>query len=381
MKAVIAIDSFKGSLSSLEAGNAVKEGIQTVFPDADIYVSPLADGGEGTTEAIIRATGGELRTVMVSDPLGRRIRASYGILLQSKTAVIEMASAAGLPLLKESERDPMDTTTLGVGEMIADAISQGCREMIVGIGGSATNDGGVGMLTALGFSFLDADSKPIEFGAKGLQQLAQIKTENVLPELAECHFSVACDVGNPLCGENGCSVVFSPQKGGTAQTIPLMDAWLSRYAELTKEINPKADATQSGCGAAGGLGFAFLSYLNAELCSGIDLVLRSIQIEKQIADADIVITGEGRLDAQSCMGKAPVGVAVLAKKHDKPVIAFAGCLGDGVKDTHNYGIDAYFPIVQKPCSLTEAMDKEQAYFNLRSAAEEVFRLWKIAKGL
>lgn len=376
MKAVIAIDSFKGSLSSLEAGNAVREGIQAVFPEADIFVSPLADGGEGTTEAIIRATGGELRTVTVSDPLGRKTEAVYGWIPQRKTAVIEMAAAAGLPLLNESERDPLYTTTFGVGEMISDAITLGCRELIIGIGGSATNDGGVGMLSALGFSFTDKEGNPIRQGAIGLSELVTIETKNKMPMLSECHFSVACDVNNPLCGDNGCSVIFSPQKGGTKETIPLMDAWLSRYAELTKEIFPEADAAQNGCGAAGGIGFAFLSYLNADLYGGIDLVLRTVGLERQIVDADVVITGEGRLDHQSCMGKAPVGVASLAKKYGKPVIAFSGCIGDGAKETHRHGIDAFFPIVQKPCTLTEAMEKEQAYRNLRNTAEEVFRLWK-----
>lgn len=379
MKIIVAIDSFKGSLTSLEAGNAAREGIEAVFPDADIIVSPLADGGEGTAQAIIRATGGEMQSVCVCDPLGRKITASYGIIPENKTAVIEMATAAGLPLLKESERDPMNTTTFGVGEMIADAIHKGCREFIVGIGGSATNDGGTGMLSALGFAFLDANGNPIAQGAKGLENLAEIRTENALPELTECHFSIACDVSNPLCGKNGCSVVFAPQKGGTERNIPFMDAWLARYAELTKTVNPKADATKSGCGAAGGIGFAFLSYMNAELRSGIDLVLHAIHLEGQIADADIIVTGEGRLDAQSCMGKAPVGVAKLAKKYHKPVIAFSGCVGDGAQNTHECGIDTYFPIVQKPCPLSEAMDRENAYRNLRNTAEEVFRLWKTAR--
>ena len=377
MKVIIAIDSFKGSLSTLEAGKAAAEGIQAVYSEAEIVISPLADGGEGTVDAILLATKGERKVIPVHDPLGRNITASYGIIRETKTAVIEMAAASGITLVSENERDPFYTTTLGVGEMITDAIEEGCREFIIGIGGSATNDGGIGMLSALGVKFFDKDGNIVEKGGIGLRNLEKIEVGSLLPELTECRFHIACDVKNPLCGENGCSAVFGPQKGLTAENIPLMDAWLSHYAELTKTVNPSADETYPGCGAAGGLGFAFLSYLPAELSSGIELVMRATGLEQHMKDADIVITGEGRLDGQSCMGKAPVGVAALAKKYGKPVIAVAGGVTEEASSLHEYGIDAFFPIVRTPCTLGEAMKTENAYRNLKHTAEQIFRVLKI----
>ena len=379
MKVIIAIDSFKGSLSTLEAGKAAAEGIQAVYPEAEIVISPLADGGEGTVDAILLATKGERKVIPVHDPLGRNITASYGIISETKTAVIEMAAASGITLVSENERNPFYTTTFGVGEMIADAIEEGCREFIIGIGGSATNDGGIGMLSALGVKFFDKDGNIVEKGGIGLRDLEKIEVGSMLSALKECRFHIACDVKNPLCGENGCSAVFGPQKGLTAENIPLMDAWLSHYAELTKTVNPSADETYPGCGAAGGLGFAFLSYLPAELSSGIELVMRATGLEQHMKDADIVITGEGRLDGQSCMGKAPVGVAALAKKYGKPVIAVAGGVTEEASSLHEYGIDAFFPIVRTPCTLGEAMKTENAYRNLKNTTEQIFRLIKIAK--
>ena len=377
MKVIIAIDSFKGSLSTLEAGKAAAEGIQAVYPEAEIVISPLADGGEGTVDAILLATKGERKVIPVHDPLGRNITASYGIIRETKTAVIEMAAASGITLVSENERNPFYTTTFGVGEMIADAIEEGCREFIIGIGGSATNDGGIGMLSALGVKFFDKDGNIVEKGGIGLRDLGKIEVGSMLSALKECRFHIACDVKNPLCGENGCSAVFGPQKGLTAENIPLMDAWLSHYAELTKTVNPSADETYPGCGAAGGLGFAFLSYLPAELSSGIELVMRATGLEQHMKDADIVITGEGRLDGQSCMGKAPVGVAALAKKYGKPVIAVAGGVTEEASSLHEYGIDAFFPIVRTPCTLGEAMKTENAYRNLKHTAEQIFRVLKI----
>ena len=377
MKVIIAIDSFKGSLSTLEAGKAAAEGIQAVYPEAEIVISPLADGGEGTVDAILLATKGERKVIPVHDPLGRNITASYGIIRETKTAVIEMAAASGITLVSENERNPFYTTTFGVGEMIADAIEEGCREFIIGIGGSATNDGGIGMLSALGVKFFDKDGNIVEKGGIGLRDLEKIEVGSMLSALKECRFHIACDVKNPLCGENGCSAVFGPQKGLAAENIPLMDAWLSHYAELTKTVNPSADETYPGCGAAGGLGFAFLSYLPAELSSGIELVMRATGLEQHMKDADIVITGEGRLDGQSCMGKAPVGVATLAKKYGKPVIDVAGGITEEASSLHEYGIDAFFPIVRTPCTLGEAMKTENAYRNLKHTAEEIFRVLKI----
>ena len=373
MKTVIAIDSFKGSLSTFEAGEAVAKAVRAVYPDAEIYISPLADGGEGTVEAIVSATQGKIHKVDVSGPLGERVNAVYGI-IPNGTAVIEMASAAGITLVPESKRDPLYTTTYGVGEMLLDAIDKGCRNFIIGLGGSATNDGGVGMLQALGFKFLDKAGKSIPHGAIGLGALCSIRTDNVCPHLKECEFTVACDVTNPLCGENGCSAVFGPQKGGTVETIPQMDIWLDNFAKLTKNINQNISADHSGAGAAGGMGFAFLSYLGATLRSGIDIVIEVTGLETHFVDADIVVTGEGRLDGQSYMGKAPIGVARLAKKYATPVIAFAGCVTEDAVNCNEHGIDAFFPILQTPCTIAQAMEKGTAAENLFRTAVQVFRL-------
>lgn len=376
MKVTIAIDSFKGSLSTFQAGEAAAEGVRKVFPDARITICPLADGGEGTVDAIIAATGGEMVEVAVHDPIGRLINSSYGIISHTKTAIIEMSAAAGITLIDEKHRNPLNTTTYGVGELILDAISKGCRKFIVGIGGSATNDGGIGMLQALGFEFLDKNGKQVSCGAKGLKDIVEIKTDNVSKELKECFFWVACDVKNTLCGKNGCSAIYGPQKGATPQMIEEMDLWLGNYAKLTKKVLPTADANIPGTGAAGGLGYAFLSYLNAKLESGIDLVIKETELEKHIQDTDIVVTGEGRLDGQSYMGKAPIGVAKLAKKYRKHTIAFSGCVTDDAVICNQHGIDAFFPILRHPCSLQEAMHRDNAYKNLVDTAEQVFRLIK-----
>lgn len=373
MKVAIAIDSFKGSLSTFEAGRAIEEGIKKVYSDAKVKIIPMADGGEGTVDAIVSATGGEMQKVKVHNPIGKIIESSYGIV--DKTAIIEMSAASGITLISESERNPLNTTTYGVGELIVDAIKKGCRKFIVGIGGSATNDGGIGMLSALGFEFLDKDGKQVSCGAKGLKEITSIKKDNVLTELSECSFLVACDVKNPLCGENGCSAIYGPQKGATPEMIKDMDLWLENFAELTKGINSESDKDFPGAGAAGGLGFAFLSYMSGELKSGIELVIKETNLEESVKDADIVITGEGRLDGQSYMGKAPVGVAMLAKKYNKPVIAFAGGVTEDAVKCNEYGIDAFFPILRTPCSLEEAMDN--AFINLKNTAEQVFRMIKI----
>lgn len=379
MKVTVAIDSFKGSLSTFEAGEAIKEGVLRVFPDADVRISPLADGGEGTMDAIVSAASGIVHTMPVCGPLGEHVRGYYGYIPRSETAVIEISAAAGITLIPKEARDPMLTTTYGVGELIADAIRKGCRKFIVGLGGSATNDGGIGMLTSLGFEFLNAEGAPVSLGGKGLSEIASIRTDGALPQLSECEFLVACDVKNPLCGENGCSAIYGPQKGATPEVVKTMDAWLSRYADLTKEVLPQSNANTEGAGAAGGLGFAFLSYLGAKLQSGVELVTQQTGLEDLIKDADVVVTGEGRLDGQSYMGKAPIGVATLAKKHGKPVVAFSGCVANGAGLCNEHGIDAFFPILRTPCTLEEAMDCDNAHKNLADTAEQVFRLigtWK-----
>ena len=373
MKAVIAIDSFKGSLSSLEAGNSAAEGIRRVYPDAQIEVRPLADGGEGTVEALTLGCAGQLTTVTVTGPLGKPVSCQYGIVDSTRTAIIEMSGAAGITLVPDTERNPLYTTTYGVGEVIRDAITKGFRHFIVGIGGSATNDGGVGMLQALGFGFLDKNGNQIRFGAKGLEDLESITTDHVLPELKECTFRIACDVSNPLCGEQGCSAIYGPQKGATSTMILQMDKWLAYYAALAREQFPHADAKYPGAGAAGGMGFAFLTFCNATLESGIKIILEETHLEKYIWDADVVITGEGRLDGQTVMGKAPIGVAKIAKKYEKPVLAFSGCVAKEAVACNAEGIDAFFPILRNVVSLDEAMHTDNAMTNMADTAEQVFR--------
>ena len=381
MNVVIAIDSFKGSLTSMEAGKSAADGIKKVFSDAEIAVCPLADGGEGTVEALTAGCGGIFTEVTVMGPLGKPVSCRYGILEESKTAIIEMSGAAGITLISAQERNPLATTTYGVGEVIRDAVGRGCRHFIVGIGGSATNDGGVGMLSALGFEFLDKSGQPVRNGAAGLADLAEIRSGHVLPVLKECTFRVACDVENSLCGELGCSSVFGPQKGADEKSIRQMDQWLFSYAQLTKEHFPQADENCPGAGAAGGLGFAFQSYLGARLEPGIRIVLEETGLEREMADADFVLTGEGRMDEQTAMGKAPVGVAKLAKKHGCTVIAFAGALQEGFTVCHEIGIDAAFCIQKRAVSLEEAMDRDAAMQNLTDTCKEAFRLVKAVVGV
>lgn len=376
MKVVVAIDSLKGSLTSLEAGEAIQEGILRAISDAEVIVRPLADGGEGTVEALTRGMNGRYEKITVTDPLGRPTDAVYGILEDLHTAIIEMSAAAGITLIDAKDRNPMNTTTYGVGEMIRDAIGKGCRHFFIGIGGSATNDGGIGMLQALGYGMLDTEGKQVSLGAKGLAELVSITDEDVLPELKKCTFQIACDVKNPLCGEKGCSAVFGPQKGATPDMITQMDRWLGKYALLTANRYKKADSQYPGTGAAGGMGFAFLSYMNAELRSGVQIVLEETKLEEYVKDADIVVTGEGCLDGQSVMGKAPIGVAGLAKKHHKKVIAFACCVTEDAKVCNQNGIDAFFPILQNVVTREEAMQAENARRNMTDTAEQVFRLIK-----
>ena len=377
MKIVVAIDSLKGSLSSLEAGEAIRNGIQRAIPEAIVAVHPVADGGEGTVEALVSGFGGELIRTRVSGPLGDPINSTYGILPQTKTAVIEMACTAGLTLLCEREKNPLHTTTRGVGELICDAIKRGCRRFIVGLGGSATNDGGIGMLQALGYGLLDSSGKQVRGGGLGLSTLAEIRTEQVLPELNDCIFRIACDVTNPLCGESGCSVVFAPQKGASREMIQDMDRWMAQYADLVRQWSPNAersDPEYPGTGAAGGLGYAFRAFMKADLEPGIEIVLDEAHLDDALIGADIVVTGEGRLDGQTVMGKAPIGVARRAKRYGAKVIAFAGSVGSGAEDCNREGIDAFFPILQEIVTLQTAMEPKQARCNMERSAEQVFRL-------
>ena len=378
MKIVIAIDSFKGSLSSVQAGEAARDGIKKVYPDADVTVRPIADGGEGTVDALVEGMGGSKVQVEVTGPLGAPVIAEYGVF--GTTAVMEMSAAAGITLVPAELRNPMNTTTYGVGEMIIDAVRKGCRNFIIGIGGSATNDGGIGMLQALGFGILDECGENAPMGGRGLEKIAKITTDGALPELSECTFNIACDVTNPLCGELGCSAIYGPQKGADSDMVKTMDAWLERYAELVKVVLPESDKDRPGAGAAGGIGFAFSAFLGGVLKNGIGLILSETALEDYVRGADFVITGEGRLDSQTVMGKAPSGVADIAKKYSIPVLAFSGCVTREATVCNEHGIDAFFPIVRGAVTLEEAMASENAYRNLTDTAEQVFRLIKTARG-
>ena len=374
MNIVVAIDSFKGSLSSTEAGNIVKNAALKVNSSHNVIVRPLADGGEGTVEALSSGVKGELIELEVTGPLFEKVTAKYFIMAENNTAVIEMASAAGLTLIEENKRNPLKTTTFGVGELILDAIEKGCRRFIIGIGGSATNDGGIGMLGALGYNFLDEKGKSVTLNGEGLKDIKSICTDNVNPILKKCIFRVACDVTNPLCGELGCSKVFAPQKGADAETVEKMDLWLKNYSSVVEKALKNAYSNYPGAGAAGGLGFAFKSFLNAQLDSGVKIILEETKLEEYIKNADLVVTGEGRLDFQTAMGKAPIGVAELSKKHNKKVIAFAGSVTDDATICNEKGIDAYFSIMQVVSTLDEALDKNNAEKNLFNTAYQVFRL-------
>ena len=376
MKVTIATDSFKGSLDSVSAGKALSEGIKKVYPDAAITVRPVADGGEGTVDTLVTGTDGTFEDVTVTGPLGEKVTARYGI-IEGNTAVVEMSAAAGITLVSDELRNPLNTTTYGVGEIIKHSLDKGCRSFIVGIGGSATNDGGVGMLSALGFEFLDADGNKIPLGAKGLEFLSEIRTDNADKRLSACEFSIACDVTNPLVGEKGCSRIYGPQKGADEDMIVRMDAWLDRYADIAKSVNPDSDKNYPGTGAAGGMGFAFMTFLGGKLKNGIKLILEKTHLEDYVKDADIVITGEGRLDSQTVMGKVPVGVAETAKKYGKPVIAFSGCVTKDAGICNEHGIDAFFPILRGVVTLEEAMKPDNAYANMRDTAEQVFRLYAL----
>lgn len=374
MKVVIAIDSLKGSLSSMEAGMAIKDGILAAKPDAEIIVKPLADGGEGTTDALIEGMNGERIDLTVTGPMHTPVDAYYGYLKDTNTAVMEMASAAGITLVPDSEKNPLLATSYGVGEMINDAIQRGCRNFIIGIGGSVTNDGGIGMLKALGVRFLDENGEDAGEGGQALAKVARIDVSGMNPLLKECHIQVACDVNNPLCGENGSTYVYGPQKGVTEDMKKTLDEAMAHFARVTSETLENDYMNIPGAGAAGGLGYAFLAYTGAALTPGIELILDAVGLEEELSGADVVVTGEGRLDFQTAMGKAPVGVARLAKKYNAKVIAFAGSVTKEATACNNEGIDAFFPILRGVCTLAEAMDPVAARNNMTATVEQVFRL-------
>ncbi len=375
MKAVVAIDSFKGSMSSMEAGMAARDGILAAKPDAEVVVSPLADGGEGTTDALVDGLGGTFVNITVTGPMGTPVNAKYGILPDGRTAVMEMAEAAGITLVDRNELDPWQATTTGVGEMIKDAIGRGCREFIVGIGGSATTEGGIGMLEALGYRFYDKDANILPPLFESLGRIWRIDGSSVIPELKDCHFRIACDVTNPLCGEEGCVYIYGPQKGVKETEKNFMDSQMANYAKKTADFCREDNSSVPGAGAAGGLGFAFLNYFpNAELAPGIGIVLDALDMRELLKDADVVVTGEGRLDGQTAMGKVPVGLAHLAKEYGCKVVAFGGGVTEEARAVNDEGIDAFFPIVRGVTTLDEAMKPANAKRNMTLAVEQVFRL-------
>lgn len=398
MRIVLSIDSFKGSLTSKEAADAAKDGILSICPQAEVLSVPIADGGEGTVEALVDGMGGELRTVTIHGPLYEPVEASYGFLPESHTAIIEMASAAGLAMVPAEKRNPLVTTTYGVGELIRHAVESGVRHFIIGIGGSATHDCGVGMLQALGWRFR-RDGKRCT-----LSDAEIIDEKNVMPELAECTFQIACDVTNPLYGENGAAEIYAPQKGADAHMVKQLDEASRRFAELYEKsladtvtpslpggasrqnslqesLSPRGltplhnictpslpgGASHPGAGAAGGLGFAFLTFLRGELCSGIQLIMEETELEEKIQSADLVITGEGRIDVQTAMGKAPAGVASLCQKHGVPAVMIAGdCAGVSAVN----GVPC-FSILRSPMTLAQAMDREIARKNMTETAAAI----------
>lgn len=378
MKIVVAIDSFKGSLSSLGLGNAIEKGIKQVYPNSSVKKIPIADGGEGTIEALVEGTAGEIINLEVNGPLMKPVIASYGIMGDRRTAVIEMATASGLPLVNVEERNPTKTTTFGTGELIRDAINRGCREFIVGIGGSATNDGGLGMLQGLGYIFLDESGNPLHGCGESLGKVSSIDSSKAMKELKECNFLIACDVENPFYGLKGAAHVYGRQKGATKEMVLSLDSGLKYFAETVKKLLNK-DINVSGAGAAGGLGGGFVGFLNSTLKPGIDIVLEEVKLISHIKDADFVITGEGRIDFQSIMGKAPVGVSKLCKSNNIPVIALAGSVADDAVATHDYGIGSIFSIMNSPMTLKEAMDSKNTEKLVEKNTEEIFRLIKICE--
>ena len=378
---VIAMDSFKGSVSSIEAGRIVASAIRDVFPNSETQIFPLADGGEGTVDALVDGLSGEIVHLDVTGPLGEKIPSRFGMLPAQKTAVIEMADAAGLPSVPAEKRNPLHTTTYGLGELILVAAKRGCRDFIIGIGGSATNDAGLGMLTALGARFLHADGTPAGIYGRDLAGIAAIDLSQFAPVLRDCHFSIACDVTNPLTGPNGCSAVYGPQKGATPDIVAKMDKDIAAFAALAEKALDKTGAANlPGAGAAGGLGFAFSAFLNAALKPGIDLVLDLLSIDDALQTADVLITGEGRMDEQTAMGKAPVGIALRAKRANSAAVtlAFCGCATPGAAAVNDHGIDAYFPILHQAVTVDEAMKHEHTERNLRQTATQALRLLALA---
>lgn len=378
MKIVVAPDSFKESLSAMEVAQAIEKGFRAVFPDAQFEKIPMADGGEGTVQSLVDATGGKIITKEVTGPLGEKVTAFFGVLGDGKTAVIEMAAASGLHLVPVEKRNPLLTTTRGTGELILAALDEGVDHLIIGIGGSATNDGGSGMAQALGARLLDKDRNEIAPGGGSLDKLANIDISELDARLQNVKIEVACDVDNPLIGQDGASHVFGPQKGATPEMVEQLDQNLAHYATILARDLGKDVAHIPGAGAAGGLGAGLLAFLDAELKSGIDIVIAATDLEEKIKDADLVITGEGKIDSQTIHGKTPIGVAKAAKKFNIPVIAICGSIADDADVVHDHGIDVLFSSLMRITTLEEAL--ESGASNVEKTARNIAALYKLAIG-
>ncbi|EQB4818598.1 TPA: glycerate kinase [Citrobacter amalonaticus] len=377
MKIVIAPDSFKESLSAMQVATAIEQGFREIYPDAQYVKLPMADGGEGTVESMVEATEGHYHFIDVTGPLGTPVQARWGILGDGKTAVIEMAAASGLHHVPPEHRNPLLTTSYGTGELILAALDRGVEHIILGIGGSATNDGGAGMLQALGIDLLDENGDALPEGGGALSKLATIDTSHADPRLKTVSITVACDVNNPLCGPTGASAIFGPQKGATEAMVAALDGALAVYGKRLQEFTGRDVMNAPGAGAAGGMGAALLGLLGADLKPGVEIVINALQLECLVADASLVITGEGRLDSQSICGKTPIGVARCAKRYQKPVIALAGGLTQDHQIVHEHGLDAVFSVLTRIATLPEAL--EDAEYNLRISARNIASVWKLSQ--
>jgi glycerate 2-kinase len=379
MKIVIAPDSYKESLSALEVATQIELGFKEVFPDAQYLKVPMADGGEGTVQAMAEATNGRIVDAEVTGPLGKPVQAFYALTGDGRMAMIEMAAASGLALVPREQRNPEVTTSYGTGELIAAALDAGARHLILGIGGSATNDGGAGMLQALGVKLMDANGQDIAPGGAPLAQLARIDTSGIDARLADCTIEVACDVDNPLTGPRGASAIFGPQKGATPDMVEQLDANLKHFAHIIqRDLGVDVDQV-AGAGAAGGMGAAMMAFFNGQLRPGCEIIAKAVGLDTAVQGASLVITGEGRIDQQTIFGKTPFGVATVARQHGVPVIGIAGSLGANAHVVHDHGIDAIASVLSRPCTIQEAMT--EAEFNVRSTARNIAAMLIIGQGL
>ena len=379
MKILVAPQEFKGSISALSAAEAAKTGILRVFPQAEVVLCPVADGGDGTLETLVEVSGGEVRTCSVQNPIGETIQAQWGAMGDGVTAVIEMARTSGLVLLSLAERDPLNASTYGLGQAISEALDEGFRRFIVGIGGSATNDAGAGMAQALGANLLDSHGNTINFGGAALANLQTVDISNMDSRIKDSEFLVACDVSNPLTGAEGASAVYGPQKGATPKMVRSLDDALSNFATVVKKDLKKDVSEISGAGAAGGLGAGMMAFMGAELKAGVDIVLDTVNLRDKLSSVDLVITGEGGMDFQTVYNKAPIGVARIASEHNIPTIAIAGLLGSNFKIVHEHGILAATSIVNGPITLEEA--SERAFELISDSVEESLRFISVGMDL